>query len=499
MKKLSPKHWNEKTAAHLLNRAGFGGRPQDVKRLATMSLDDAVARFIDFPAGEDTFDPPTWVQPGIESRENYRKMKGLPEEERRKIRQQQNRLNNFRMFELRAWWLYRMRYDEFPLREKMTLFLHGHFATGQNKVKQAYPHYLQNKLFRSHAGGNWRTLVEDVSKDPAMLMYLDNARSNRKKPNENYAREVMELFTLGEGNYDESDIRDAARAFTGWSISRGQFAFEWKPKIHDPGEKTILGQTGLWKGDDVVRILLEQPQAAEFLAWKLIRFFVSDAPDPEFQLALTEKIREEDFELKPVLRSLFESQRFYDSKHIRSQIKSPVQWMIGILHQLDAHMPPPRRSAHMLDMLGQKLFHPPNVKGWDGGFAWITAASLVNRYNFAGQLIQLSANWKELKRYRARAGAMMDALSMDPMSMTSDSMMDAVDAVDRKKAPPEAPSKNDALEKEEWPYGSGPGKLVDVNRVLPKSERRSVEQVKERLASRLYQNELRPEDEKHLD
>jgi uncharacterized protein (DUF1800 family) len=396
-----------------------------------------------------------------------------------------------------------MRYDEFPLREKMTLFLHGHFATGQNKVKPAYVHYRQNLMLRKNAGGNWKTLVTEISRDPAMLLYLDNAKSSKKNPNENYARELMELFTLGEGNYSEQDIQEVARAFTGWSLDWKKFSFEYRDRMHDHGEKTLFGRTGNFGGEDVIDMIIENPQAADFLAWKLTRFFVADSPNETFQQALAAEIRKEKFELKPVLRTLFLSEAFYRPEHIKNQIKSPAQWLVGMLHDLECPMPPPHRSIAWLDRLGQKLFQPPNVKGWDGGFAWITASSLLSRYNFAGEVVHLQAKTKDLAQYRKRAGSFMEMMNMTPESMEGGAMMEAMDSMEGKMGQIRGRAENmEALQEvpaQDWPYGSQPGMLVNAENLLSLEDRKDPQRIKEALTRRLFQSALRPEDEKKMD
>ncbi|MBU0676926.1 MAG: DUF1800 domain-containing protein [Verrucomicrobia bacterium] len=395
---ITQKSWSEIKAAHLLNRAGFGGTPAEVKSFYDLGPQKAVDQLTDYRQSHDDFPAPTWVVPGIEKRPFPRGMKMLEEPERRKKRQEYQREQRSHLLELRAWWLYRMRYTKRPLQEKMTLFWHGHFATGIRKVRSAYAMYVQNETLRALACGNYRDLVTAVAKDPAMLIYLDGAQNRRHAPNENFARELMELFTLGEGHYTEEDIKEAARAFTGWSVGRQEFEFENNSRAHDRGNKKFMGHRGGFDGDDIIRIILSERRAKEFIAGKLWSFFAYDDPEPGLVTALGDALDESGLELRLFMNKLFLSREFYSAKAVRTQVKSPAQWLIGTLRCLDARMPDPRLTQYMMKMLGQELFEPPNVKGWDGGYTWITTATLFHRYNFAGALVKggwAAGGWKD--------------------------------------------------------------------------------------------------------
>ncbi len=263
--------------------------------------------------------------------------------------------------------------------------------------------YQQNQMFRDKGLGNWGDLVTAVAQDPAMLVYLDNATSKADAPNENFARELMELFTLGEGQYSEDDIKEAARAFTGWMVERRSYAFmdltalkpqrpsaiQMKSKIRDDDRKTFFGQSGNLTGNDIIRIILEQEQSSKFMMAKIWTFFAYDNPEPELVEALARIFRENNYEIAPTLKTLFMSDAFYSEKAVRTQIKSPVLWLAGSCIALDIELPSMRFSAAALQALGQVLFLPPNVKGWDGGYAWITTSTLTQRYNLAGTLINM--------------------------------------------------------------------------------------------------------------
>jgi uncharacterized protein (DUF1800 family) len=389
LERISKGEWDRLKAAHLLNRAGFGAAPADIDAAARATPEEAVGRLVDYDQIEESFPAPSWVTPEAALRPGRAAMmKDLSEQERREKIKEQRQIEGGRIRELRAWWLDRMARTKRPLQEKLTLFWHGHFATSFEKVRSAYCMYVQNETFRKQALGNWQQLLVAVSKDPAMLIYLDNAQSRAANPNENYARELMELFSLGEGHYTEEDIRNAARALTGWTLQRDRFEFVNRPPMHDPKAKTLFGETGSFGGEDVVRIIVRQREAAPFIAAKLWRFFAYEDPEADLVDALARELRDSGYELKPVLRSMFLSRAFYSRAALRTQIKSPVQWLIGIAKTLEADLPEGPAPAFMTKALGQELFAPPNVKGWDGGHAWITTASLIQRYNFAGVLVK---------------------------------------------------------------------------------------------------------------
>jgi uncharacterized protein (DUF1800 family) len=321
---------------------------------------------------------------------------GTPEE-KRQLQQETQQLQRRRLTELRGWWLQRMARGPRPLQEKMTLFWHGHFATSFEKVRDAYFMWRQNDIFRRLATGNWLLLLLEVGQDPAMLVWLDQAQSRREHPNENFAREVMELFALGEGHYTEHDISEAARALTGWSLERQQQSYVYRPFLHDAGIKTIFGRTGDFDGDDFIGLIVAQPQAAKFITSKIWNYFAGDPPAPELNEALAANLRANGNNFKPFLHALFRSGEFYSPEIVRNQVKSPVQWLIGSVRALESDLPPTLVSWGMLRQLGQDLFAPPNVKGWDGGVTWINTNTLLTRYNdaqslVAGTLPPLTAN-----------------------------------------------------------------------------------------------------------
>jgi Protein of unknown function (DUF1800) len=295
--------------------------------------------------------------------------------------------------QLRGWWLYCMLHGGHPLREKLTLFWHNHFATSIAKVHNSHLMFRQNYLLRTFALGKFGLLLREISRDPAMLVWLDSNRNVKGQPNENYARELMELFSLGVGNYTETDVREAARAFTGSHTDGQKFTFQ--ARLHDPGPKTVLGRTGNWVGDDIVDIVLAQPAAARFLVRKLYRFLLSENAEPPDALLepLCESFRRSDYDIAGLVRTILSSRHFYSEYAFRQRIKSPVEYVLGAVRvvcrgsgegEADGRPLPPQALAGWLGAMGQPLFAPPNVKGWPGGRSWLNTATMLERDNFAG-------------------------------------------------------------------------------------------------------------------
>ncbi len=366
-------------ARHLLVRATFGADAASIEQFAQFSRRQAVARLLEGGASVTITQPPAWAEAPFD---DPARLRDLSEEEKRQYLRERQREG----VELRAWWLREMRNTPLPLAEKMTLFWHNHFATAMQKVKSGQLLYRQNLTLRRHALGNFGELLHAVAKDPAMLIYLDTVRSRRDAPNENFAREVMELFTLGEGHYREGDIKEAARAFTGWGLERGQGEFRFHPARHDSGEKTIFGQTGRFDGDDVLDLLLARPETAEFIVGKLWLEFVSPEKDEREIRRLARLFRDNRYEIRPLLMALFTSDAFYAAKNRGALVKSPVELVLGTLIALELPIDDLRPYAFVTRNLGQDLFNPPNVKGWPGGAAWIDSDTLLRRKQFLARL-----------------------------------------------------------------------------------------------------------------
>jgi uncharacterized protein (DUF1800 family) len=388
--------WNRRLAAHLLRRAGFGGAPADVDRVAAMNPRSAVDSFINFPDTGSLPARPALQDPPVPPRGLYRGfMQGMAADSattdaRKAFQMQNNRTRRENLIAMQQWWLGRMIASPAPLQEKMTLFWHGHFTSSPEKQTSAQELLMQNQLFREYALGNVRDLTLHVSQDPAMLRYLDNNVNVKAHPNENYARELMELFTLGIGTYTEQDIRESARAFTGWTFRKnpdGTGSFYDNRNVHDDGTKTFLGQTGNFSGNDVVNIIFQQPAAAKWFATKLLSFFVYMDPEPALVNQVAALITRNNFELKPVMSALLRSNVFFSDRAYRALVKSPVEFVVGT-HQLFGIPEVAPVELATLRAMGQVLFYPPNVKGWDGGAAWLSSATILTRENFANAMAQ---------------------------------------------------------------------------------------------------------------
>ena len=378
-------------AAHLLNRAGFGGTPGEVAKVLEFGPGDAVDWLLDFkdaPAeqqGKDVPDLSSIDGYGADYRETLRQMIGKTEQEKMELRMKLQQANGEAARATVAWWLRRMAYGPSPLQEKLALFWHGHFTTSDKDERSASFMWKQNELLRQNAAGNFRTFVKSISRDPAMLDYLNNNSNRKQHPNENYARELMELFTLGIGNYTERDVKEAARAFTGWAHDGDDYVF--RKGQHDDGTKQFMGVVGNLNGDDVIDVILSRPTAARFIAGKLYRYFAYDEPDDALVNALGQQLLQNQYELRPTIRTILTSRAFYAPQSIGGQIKSPIQLMMGTIRQVGLEMPPDGGLLYSLKEMGQVPFQPPNVRGWPGGRMWINTSTLLARYNTATRLL----------------------------------------------------------------------------------------------------------------
>jgi Protein of unknown function (DUF1800) len=373
-------------AAHLLNRAGFGGTQKEIDHVRSIGVEAAVDELLDFPDApaeeqSQTDLPDLSAIDGIPSsfQEYYRQLRAKNDADRKELRQRFNQANQEVLMAMSHWWMNRMAYGSHPLQEKLTLFWHGHFTSGAKEEPITALLWQQNETLRRFAASNFGRTVHAISRDPAMLDYLNNTQNRKEHANENYARELMELFALGIGNYTEVDVKQGARAFTGWTHD-GDF-FRFNPGEHDYGIKTYLGYTGNFNGDDVVEIILRQPACAPFIAGELYRFFVSDSIDDSLRVALGKEFRQNDYEMRPLLRTILNSKAFYSADSIGAQIKSPVQLVAGTVRLLGVDMPPERSLMASLTQMGQIPFMPPNVRGWLGGRVWINTSTIFVRYN----------------------------------------------------------------------------------------------------------------------
>jgi len=418
---IAASDWSYARAAHLLERAGFGGSPEEIQRLAHMTPQEAVAYLVRFQGADASrltpFEESGIFDPGIDPFPASRPATTEGAKARGEglgvmVKPGGNRplqpvVNKF-FYWLRAsrletdrisyWWANRMLTSDRPLEEKMALFWHGHFATNEEKVRDYRKMLKQLALFQSQGTGNFRDLVIGVAQDPAMLAFLDAGVNVKGAPNENFAREIMELFTMGVGNYSEKDIREAARAFTGWNFH--DLTFRADTEKHDAGVKTVLRQSGDFDGVAVIDIIVQQPVTAEFIAAKLYRFFVRDDVSPQMRTQLGKILRENHYEIAPLLETIFLSRDFYSAPSYASHIKSPVELVVSTYKRLGLkEIPGVPDFNEVTGSLGQHLFHPPTVAGWAQGRAWITPALLIERGNFAQDVVFPDVSYIPADRY----------------------------------------------------------------------------------------------------
>jgi hypothetical protein len=413
--------WNYSSASHLLARAGFGGTPEQISLLAAMGPTAAIQQLLNFDSVDNShlqaFDHSGIHDPGLEpfppSRPATTELaKATGEALGIKIKPKGNRrlqpvVNKF-FYWLRAsvletnrvsyWWANRMIATNSPLQEKMALFWHGHYAINENKVRDYRKLLNELELFHDMGIGSFRELMIAVAQDPAMLSFLDAGVNVKGAPNENFAREIMELFTMGVGNYSESDIREAARAFTGWNYLDLDFVIN--EDQHDNGQKTFLGHTGNFDGIEIIDLIMEHPVTADYIAGKIYRFFVREDLSPQLQAELGSILRNSNYEIAVLLEAIFTSKDFYSEATLGQQIKSPVQLAISTYRKLGLDtvpgVPDFNRST---GALSQSLFRPPTVAGWAGGRSWITPGLLLARGNFARDILFPDINFIPLDRW----------------------------------------------------------------------------------------------------
>lgn len=396
---LSAQTIGEDGARHLLARTGFAATAKDIHSFAPLSREAAADRLVKDARLTAQTPPPGWV---TDAPIPPYKLQAMSQEER----MAELRKNVEHAFELREWWFKEMLSTPSPLTEKMTLFWHNHFATSQQKVRFTPLMYKQNVMLRRNALGNFGTMLREVARDPAMLIYLDGANSRKEQPNENFAREVMELFTLGEGHYSEKDIKEAARAFTGWSIDRETGEFMFRRGIHDYGRKSVLGRSGTFDGDQVIDILLTKPETSEFITRKLMREFVTAQPVEADVKRFAARFRDSGYDIGKLMRALLASDAFYAMENRGALIKSPVEFVVGTMKQFDIEAHNLRPFVLASALLGQNVFSPPNVKGWPGGEHWINSASLLGRKQFLDRLFRNEDRMEATMRSMDEAAAL---------------------------------------------------------------------------------------------
>ena len=406
---IAASDWNYGFAAHLLERAGFGGTPEEIQALANMTPQQAIARLVRFEGADSShlpaFDHSGVHDPGLEPFPPSRpavtdEAKEKGEALGIKVKPAGNRpvqaiVNEF-FYWLRAslleshrvayWWANRMLTTPRPLEEKMALFWHGHFASNEGKVRDYRKLLQQVQLFQNQGTGNFGKLLLAVAQDPAMLVFLDAGVNIKGASNENFAREIMELFTMGVGHYTEKDIREAARAFTGWNCVDTKFVVN--KEQHDDSEKTFLGKTGNFDGADIINIILEQHATADFIAAKIYRFFVREDLSPQFQAQLGSTLRDGNYEIAPLLEKIFLSRDFYSPASVGTAIKGPVELVVNAYHKLGQSSIPGIPDFNVAtSSLGQQLLSPPTVAGWNSGQSWVTPGLLLERANFARDVL----------------------------------------------------------------------------------------------------------------
>lgn len=361
---------------HLLSRAGFGIGIEQIEDLKKKDRKTILKELFT----EDSFSSVDYETPDIESIE-YNNPQATAEL-RRKVQKNNQKQNN----ELNLNFLGKFVTSKEQLREKMAFFWHGHFATRINNPK--FNRQILN-ILRKNALGNFRDLLFEVSKSPAMLSFLNNQQNKKDHPNENFAREVMELFTMGRGNYTEKDIREAARAFTGWGYDK-EGNFKERKNLHDTDIKTFLGKTGNFTGDDVLNIILEQKATAKFITTKIYTFFVNEKPDEKIIKDLSENFYQSGYDIKNLMNEIFSSSWFYDQKNIGNRIKSPTELLVGMMRILPMEIQNPENIIVYQKLLGQVLLYPPNVSGWPNGKSWIDSSTLMLR-------LQIPQIWSGLR------------------------------------------------------------------------------------------------------
>ncbi len=402
---ITAAEWSRDKARHLLERAGFGGTPEDVDALAALGPEGAVRRLLYFegvkattlPAFEESGIFDEGIDPFPPSRpattalaDKHGEALGIKAKAAGN-RPQQAIVNQF-FYWLRAsrletervavWWADRMVATPRPLEEKMALFWHGHFTSSEEKVRDYRKMLKQLALFQREGLGNFRTLLIDAAQDPAMLAYLDAGVNVKGAPNENFAREIMEMFTMGVGHYSEHDIREGARAFTGWNFKGLEFRMD--ADNHDDGEKTFFGKTARFDGVGVIDEILAAEPTADYVAGRLYRFFVRDEISPDLRKALGQRLRDSNYEIRPLLQTIFLSRDFYAEVSRGSRIKSPVEFVVSTYRVLgQKHLPGVPDFNRTTEALGQHLLFPPTVAGWSYGRSWITPSLLIERGNFA--------------------------------------------------------------------------------------------------------------------
>jgi uncharacterized protein (DUF1800 family) len=374
---------------HLYWRAGFGMSATDLAATASMSIMEVVKKLI--VEGKvnkvlEVVEKDTYL--ALKSAKKDIKQNDVvpePKAGRREMLKEVIKAQRAQLGELNEAWVSLMTEKEGVLREKMTLFWHGHFAC---RTKSPALMQRQNNTLRQHALGNFGELLLAVSKDAAMLQFLNNQQNRKQSPNENFAREVMELFTIGRGNYSEQDVKEAARAFTGWGFELTTGNYVFRPKFHDTGKKTIFDKTGNFKGEDVIEMLLKHPQMPIFICTKIYKYFVNERINEDLVNQMAKRFKTSNFDIADLMSYVFTANWFYDKSNQGAKIKSPVELLVGYQQTLGLRYGSQKPMIGTQKILGQVLFYPPNVAGWPGGQNWIDSTSLLVRMSLPKAIFQ---------------------------------------------------------------------------------------------------------------
>ncbi len=488
--------WDARAVEHLLNRAGFGATPTDIDAALALGREAFLTKlFNGFAPDVAPFEISEPVRPTPEER------RSMTEEQRKATYRTLRRDDNGQLIEYAGWWIDQMTSQRHPLRERMVLFWHGLFTSSAKDVKNGEAMIRQNQLFRANALGSYADLLHAIVRDPAMLAYLNNTKNTRAAPNENLARELMELFSLGEGHYSEADVKEAARALTGYMERDAQFFFNRRQ--HDVGKKTVLGVSGDLDADQLVDVILKQDACPRWISGKLLEHYEGRAPSKERIEEYAKFLRAQNYHVDAFLKKLFDDPVFYSPEVVGQRIVGPIEFMVANCRRLGVN-PPGGVIAAGASLLGQQVFGPPNVKGWDGGRAWITTSTFLQRGNLVGMLLGVTRAqdiFKEDPALISDEDPPMDGSMTEPAG--SD---DAGEGMQPTPPPDAAKPKAKAKRKNEFQGGNGLGsaglKLMEAARWRHDLDLRercratsatSDEAIVNRLAADLLAVELSPE------
>lgn len=387
---------------HLLSRTGFNPSFNEIKPYLNLNRQQAIQKRLNsIKKQSQTFLDDKFTLP-LKLKINF---KQASQQEKKMFRKQIRQQSS----ELKLWWFNEMLKTKSPFTENLTLFWHNHFVSSSQKVKNPALMANQNQTLRKYAAGNFKEFVKAMLKDPALILYLDNQRNRKDKPNENLGREFLELFTMGEGHYSEQDIKNAAKALTGNSINRKTGKFTFYHRAHDNSNKTILGQTGKWNAEDLANIILSQKQTARFITKKLWNHFIT-TPIPEQRLNQLSHAFYSNYEIKPLIKNILSAPEFWSEDNQGTKIKAPINLIVGLFRQFEYQPKNPKQLIKASIGMGQNLFAPPNVKGWKTGTGWINTTTLLARQNLLAKATRGMQIRKLVERQKQNNQAWLNAL-----------------------------------------------------------------------------------------